>query len=300
MNLKKINICCGVACFLQICVLAQDTNLARLEYAYIPQRKSDNSYSRFRFSGNYPIKLKQEGSYLVLGMEYRRNELQLEDALFLDSTSNLETFHTIGAEFGYTFKLKNNWRFGAKLGLRISSNFEGLGILSDDFRYTGSVFFVKSYKNKNAPKSSRLILGLRYTVPASINFPLPIINYTNRFHPSWSYSLGTPKTSLKYYFSEKQTLQLFIGLDRFYGNIQNKRRFIGDNGENDLAENISMLLINNAVGYEFFFTEHLLLFAYGGYTISNEIRFRNRKQNNVLIINDQNTLYLRTGIKLKI
>lgn len=280
--------------------MAQDTNLARLEYAYIPQSKSDNSYSRFRFSGNYPIKLKKEGSYLVLGIEYRRNMLQLEDQLLLDSIDNLKTFHTIGTEFGYTFKLKNDWRFGAKLGLRISSNFEGLGILKDDFRYTGSVFFVKSYKERNAPKTSRLILGLRYTVPASINFPLPIINYTKRFHPSWSYSLGTPKTSLKYFFSEKQTLQLFVGLDRFYGNIQNNKVFVNDNGETKLAENMSMLIINNAIGYEFFFTEHLLLFAYGGYTISNEIRFRDRKQNNVLIINDQNTLYLRTGIKLKI
>ncbi|MBW1295595.1 DUF6268 family outer membrane beta-barrel protein [Aquimarina litoralis] len=289
-----ITICCAISM-----VRSQDTNLARVEYAYIPQSKSDNNYSSLRVSGNYPIKMDEKGTYLVMAFQYRLNNLQLNDEVVVDK-EGLQDFHTIGFELGYTFKMKNDWRFGAKLGTRLSSNLEASGIESDDFRYVVSAYFVKSYGDKKAINSARLVLGLRYAVPASINFPLPIINYSKRFHPNWSYSLGTPKTSIKYFFNDKNTLQAFVGLDRFYGNIQNNRAFVDENGDTKIAENASMLLINSALGYEYYFTEHLLLFAYGGYTLSNEIRLRDKNQENVLILNDRNTFYMRGGIKLKL
>ncbi len=281
-------------------VRSQVTDLIRVEYTYIPQADSDNKYSRFRISANYPIKMDDEGTYLVISPQYRYNDLRILDRLTFEERGDLNVFQTFGLEVGYTFKMKNNWRFGAKLGAGISSNFEGSGIKSDDFRYTGSVFFVKSYKNLQAPKTARLIVGLRYTVPASINFPLPIINYFKRFHPSWSYSVGTPKTSIKYFFNEKNTFQAFVGLDRFYGNLQNNRTFVGENGETKIAENASMLNVIGALGYEYYFTEHILFYTYAGYTLSNEIRLRDSNQENVLSINDANTFYLRSGIKLKI
>ncbi|GAA4277748.1 DUF6268 family outer membrane beta-barrel protein [Aquimarina mytili] len=281
-------------------VSAQDTDLARIEYAYIPQANSENVYSRFRISANYPIKMNKDGTYLVIATQYRYNSLQIGDELIFDEGGDLNAFQTLGLELGYTFKMKNNWRFGTKIGSQISSNFEASGIESDDFRYSVSLYFVKSYKNKNAPKTSRLIMGLRYATPASINFPLPIINYFKRFHPSWSYSVGTPKTSIKYFFNEKNTLQAFVGLDRFYGNLQNNRAFIDENGEVKVAENASMLNIMGALGYEYYFTEHLLFYTYAGYTLSNEIRLRDANQENVYTINEKNTFYFRSGIKLKI
>ncbi len=298
MRNKDLVFICMFLC--AICIRSQETDLARIEYAYIPQANSDNVYSRFRFSANYPIKMKEEGTYFVISTQYRHNNLQIGDELVFEEGGDLNVFQTFGLELGYTFKMKKNWRFGAKLGSQISSNFEGSGIESDDFRYGVSVYFVKSYKNKNAPKTSRLIIGLRYATPASINFPLPIINYFKRFHPSWSYSVGTPKTSIKYFFNEKNTLQAFVGLDRFYGNLQNNRTFVDENGEIKVAENASMLNIMGALGYEYYFTEHLLFYTYAGYTLSNEIRLRNADQENVFNINEENTFYFRSGIKLKI
>ncbi|WP_108801587.1 DUF6268 family outer membrane beta-barrel protein [Aquimarina sp. Aq107] len=298
-NRSLLIICITLYCIINT-VRSQDTNLARVEYAYIPQANSDNEYNSLRISGNYPIKMDDKGTYLVMSFQYRLNNLLLNDDSIIVEKDGLQEFHTIGFELGYTYKMKNDWRFGAKLGTRLSSNLEGSGIDGDDFRYAGSVYFVKSYGKKTSPKSARLVLGLRYAAPASINFPLPIINYSKRFHPSWSYSIGTPKTSIKYFFNETNTLQAFIGLDRFYGNIQNNRVFVDENGETKTAENASMLLINSALGYEYYFTEHLLLFAYGGYTLSNEIRLRDKNQENVLILNDKNTFYLRGGIKLKL
>ncbi len=300
MNIKNlIVICILISCF-NFTVHCQDTNLARLEYTNIPQSKSDNAYSRFGFSGNYPIKLNDKGSYLVLSFEYRFNHLQLEDPIAIDKKEDLQDFQTFGFEVGYTYKMKNDWRFGAKLGTRISSNFESSGVKGNDFRYTGSLFFVKKYGKKDDPIMARLVLGLRYTTPASIMYPLPIINYYRKFHPKWAYALGTPKTSIKYFFNDKNTMQAFVGLDRFYGNVQNNRVFVDDGGNAKVIDNASMLIFNGALGYEFYFTEHLLFFTYGGYTLSNEIRFRDKNQKNILTINDKNTFYIRGGIKLKL
>jgi len=300
MNKNNLLLICISVLSTMYTLRSQDTNLARIEYAYIPQSKSENVYSGLRFSGNYPIKVNEKGTYLVMTFQYRWNSLQLKDEIILDDKSGLDEFHTFGFELGYTYKMKNDWRFGAKIGTRLSSNFEASGLKGDDFRYTGSVYFVKSYGEKTDPKMARLVLGLRYTSPASINFPLPIINYTKKFHPSWSYSLGTPKTSIKHFLNDKHSLQAFVGFDRFYSNIQNNRVFLDENGTTKIAENASMIVINSVLGYEYYFTEHLLIFAYAGYTLSNQIRLRDGKQENILVLNDRNTFYMRGGIKLKL
>ncbi|MEW7281073.1 hypothetical protein ABW636_20960 [Aquimarina sp. 2201CG1-2-11] len=281
------------------CIWSQGVNLARLEYAYIPQA-NDNEYSRFRIETNLPIPLKEKGSYLIVSADYRYNSLVLEDKMMLEDVEGLDSFQTAGLELGYTFKMKNNWRFGSKLGMKISSNFEDSGIKSDDLRYTGAIYFVKSYEYDEKPKMARLVMGVKYTTPASINFPLPILNYFKRFHTNWSFSVGTPKSNIKYYFNKKNTLQAFVGLDRFYANLQNNRSILVEGQGVQVAENISMLNIMGALGYEHYFTEHLLFFFYTGYTLSNEIRLRNADQNDILFINDENTGYFRGGIKFKI
>lgn len=50
--------------------------------------------------------------------------------------------------------------------------------------------------------------------------------------------------------------------------------FVGQNGETKIAENVSMLNIIGALGYQYYFTEHLLFYTCGRYTLSNEIRLQ--------------------------
>ena len=278
---------------------SQSTDLARLEYGIIPQSGSENKFSRFRFLGNIPFKLNEKGTYLVIGTQYRYHNLEILDPVPFSDPDALDGLHTIGLELGYTYKMNERWRFGVKFGARISSNFENSGIVADDFRYTGSFYFIRSSDKSLLPIKSRLILGLQYTTPASITFPLPIVNYFRRFNQRWSYSIGTPKSNLKYFFNEKNTFQIYISLDRFYPNIQNNR-IVTTGGVPRLAENISMLNVISALGYEHYFTEHLLYYAYAGYTLLNRIRMRDGDQDDVIVLNNQNTFYLRSGIKIKI
>ena len=52
--------------------------------------------------------------------------------------------------------------------------------------------------------------------------------------------------------------------------------------------------------YEYFITEHLQLYARTSYVISNIISLRGKSKNNILQLNNDNSLYLRTGIRIKI
>jgi hypothetical protein len=280
-------------------VQAQDADLARVEYTYIPQANSENSVSRFRALVNFPIALSWEGSYLIGGLEYRNLDLDFKDPVPF-ATNNLDNFQLFRATMAYTFKMKKDWRFVVKAGAEIHSNFENSTFGGDDVRFTGSLFMIKDRSGDEVEKPSRLIIGLNYSTNAGRPFPIPLLNYYKKFRPNWSYSLGTPKTNLKHFLSKKQALSTFITLDGFFSNIQNDIEITNADGSMGLAGNISMTQVLGGVGYEYFFTKNLLVYFYGGHTFYNEIRLRDSKRNTLYRINDENTFYIRTGLKFKI
>ncbi len=286
----------GICCF-DVC--AQTSDLARVEYTYIPQSDSDNSVSRFRAFVNVPFRLNWEGSYLLAGFEYRNLDLDFEDEVPFDK-ANLDRFQLFRASLTYTCKFKNNWRLAARVGAELNSNFENDDITHRDVNFTGAVFLVKDRTGDSIAKPNRLILGLNYTTNAGRPFPIPLINYHRKFHPNWSYSLGTPKTNLKHTMGKKHSLQSFVTLDGFFSNIQNNLEVRNPDGSTSSSENISMTLVLGGLGYEYYFTKNLLFYAYGGYTLFNEIRLRDGKRNSLYKINEANTYYLRSGIKFKI
>ncbi|PKV50200.1 hypothetical protein ATE84_2252 [Aquimarina sp. MAR_2010_214] len=282
-------------------IQAQVSDLARLEYTYFPQRNSDNSFRRLRAFIKYPIKLNDQGSYLVPGIEYRNvNFIYRDDTNF--DTNDLERFSSFEGNLAYTFKLKNDWRFALEVGAIVASNFEMNRIDTEDVLFTGSIYFVKNKKEDPlVDKPWRLILGMRFSTTAGRPFPLPFINYYRNFRPNWSFVLGVPKSNIKYCFKEKNFIQGFITLDGFFANIQNNRSFIDiATSEEKIANNISMTIVLSGLGYERYLTDHLALYAYTGFTIINNIRLRNDNQEDILTINDQNSLYLRAGLKFKI
>ena len=280
---------------------AQLTDLARLEYTYFPQRDSDNSFKRIRFSANLPLKLNDKGAYLVPGVEYRNVAFDFEDVPSF-STEELTNFNSFELTLGYTYKVSEFLRFAAKSGALVTSNFENSGITGDDILYSGAVFLIKDKTGKGeAKKPWRLIMGLSYSTKAGIPIPLPFINYYKKFHPKWSYGIGVPKSNIRYNLNKKNRFQIFATLDGFFANIQNNRAIpaAGDNNFN-IAESISMTVALGGFGYERYLTDHLVFYAYTGFTFINDIRLRDEDQEDVFTINDSNSFYMRGGLKFKI
>lgn len=279
-------------------LLAQNTDLMRVEYTYVPQQNSDNVFGRTRAFINFPIPLDWEGSYLIPGIEFRSVNLDLNGNLPFE-TAELNLYTSYRATMAYTCKFESGWRMGIKIGAELASNFERTDFLGDDLRFSGAVFMVKDNSGDQVLKPNRWVIGLEYSTNAGRPFPIPIINYYRQFAPKWSYSVGTPKTNIKHRFAKNQTLQAFVSIDGFFANIQNNVNFT-QNDTQVTANNISMTTAFAALGYEYYFSEQLLFYAYGGYTVFNEIRLRDNSRNNLFTFNDSNTVYFRTGIKFKI
>ena len=276
---------------------AQTTDIARVEYMHIPFRQSDNNVGRFRALLQVPIPLDKDlNKILVAGFEYRNTSIDINDPV--PAGFNLQevgTIHRIEGYLGYTWKLNENWRVGVKTGARVNSNLEG-SLVADDWIYTASVYAINDMKDAEVGKPYRWIFGLDYSSTPGRNFPLPIVNYYREFHPNWTYTLGVPKTNIRHYLNDdhKDALQAFLTLDNFFANIQNNMVINGRT-----AENISMTVVLGGLGYEHYFTKHLLYYAYGSYSISNDFRLRDNTREDIYTINSANTFYFRSGVKFK-
>ena len=271
---------------------AQLTDLARLEYSFIPNGKSEDQYTRLRALLNFPVKTKED-SYLIFGGEYNRIILNLEDNYPFD-TEPLKTLNVIDLNIGYTFKWNENWRVGAKITPRIASTLTQK-ITSDDLFLNGGVYAIKDRRDADIKRPYRLILGLTYNTTAGMPFPLPFVNYFRQVNENWSLSLGVPKSNIKYSFNEKKNLQAFVGLDGYFAHLQRPTSVLGKQ-----VDNISLSVAVFGLGYDYNFTDHLVLYTYAGCTFMMNNVLRDKDRNDVFTLNQTNTFYLRTGLKFKI
>ncbi|WP_246124345.1 DUF6268 family outer membrane beta-barrel protein [Bizionia gelidisalsuginis] len=272
---------------------AQLTDLARLEYTYLPKSKSEDSFNRFRGLINYPIKLKED-TYLVIGGEYSRIALDLEDKYPFD-TSNFKRLHIIDFSLAYTFKVSEQWRLGAKITPRIASTLRH-EITANDLFLNGGVYAITDRRDdESLNKPYRLIIGLTYNSTTGIPLPLPFVSYFRRVNDNWSYNLGVPKTNVKYFFNEKNIIQTYASIDGYFANAQEALLIDGK-----VAESVSLSIIVAGLGYEHCFTDHIVWYAYAGYSLKMNNRLRDKDREDVYNLDNDNALYLRTGIKLKI
>ena len=276
---------------------AQTDLSTKLEYDYFPQESSDNSFRRFRFRVNYPIKM-AERMYLVPGFEYRNVELKFADKVPFE-VKDLQRFQSFTMRLTYTFGLKNDWRFAARGGIMLASNFVESNFMSDDLIYTGGIYLIKDRNENEVDLPWRIIVGIHYSTKSGRPFPLPVVNYFKTINEKWEYTLGVPATKLTHYFDKKNAVVAFATLDGFYANIQNPIPLSSDSDAKK-ASDITMTVILGGLGYEHYFTDHLLVFGYAGYTIYNDIRLRDHDKENIYTINDKNSFYGQVGLEFKL
>ncbi|PTX58806.1 hypothetical protein C8N46_112114 [Kordia periserrulae] len=284
-------------CILLCCALeahAQLNDLARIDYTYIPNAKSNVEYSRFRALFNYPIKLKDDDTYLFLGLDYSNIHLRSE-AEFPFSTRDLNDFQLLDFSIRYTTPLRNNWRLGMVFQPGVSTNLVADAISIKDIVLSGTVVFIKKGKVFNG-KAQKLILGVTYAGNSGFNFPLPFISYYKKFQPDWSFSLGIPKTNLQYHFTEKHRLKAFAQLDGFTSNLQREVPVI--NGEE--AGSINLSLVVSGLQYEYHFTKQLQFYARAAYILVTDNELRSDSREPIFSLDNEAKIYLRTGIRFKI
>ena len=274
---------------------AQLSDLAKIDFTKLPKGTSDVGYDRLRGLFNYPIKV-NDGSFFLIGLDYSKIELSFDNNIDAFDIDAIEDFQLLDLNIGYTFKMNENWRFGARFTPGFSSNLVK-ELSFEDVVFSGDIVFINDKKDdKNLKKPYRLILGISYSGNRGIPFPIPFISYYRKFHPNWSYKFGIPKSNLQYHLSKRSRFKLIAELDGFTSNIQGGLLVNGDK----LADKANMAIIIGGLRYEYKFTDHIELYFNIAYILSSSAKLKDRKNNTVISVNKSNTYYLRSGIRLKI
>lgn len=294
--MKKCHILYLFTLFLTASVSAQLGDLARIDYTIVPRDNNSIEYNRTRVLFNYPIKLKKEGAYLFLGLDYSNINLQTGQGV-AEVDDEIDGFQLIDLNIGYTQPLKNDWRLGVRLTPGLSSNLKANDLTLADIVISSDAVFIKDKtKDASVKKPWRLILGVSFAANRGFPFPLPFVAYYRKLSPKWSYNFGIPKSNVQYHITEKHRLKLFAQLDGFTSNLQ--RGVNLTNGE--VAQSINTSLIVSGLQYEFHIIDHLEFYARAAYILNSNVELRNEDRDNIFSLNSSNILYLRTGIKLKI
>ncbi len=278
---------------------SQKLELARLDYSIFPGQHGKNNFQRINTFLALPLALKKKGSYFVPRVAYQRFNFGQYDTPIFDQ-QNFKSFESFQLWLEYTFEMKNDWRFGIRLGNMISSNFEANKLLDQDIFYLGLLYFVKSKTGPNIIKPWKLVIALSYPSIAGKQFTLPVAYYYRKFDPKWSYTVGLPKSDIKHLINKHNAIQAFVGIEGFFSNIQNTQRLFGATAtEEDLAK-ISMRFVISGLEYEYGITKNIFMFINGGYTLSNAFNITDKNQKDVFTITKQNTFFVKAGISLKI
>lgn len=303
--INRLNLSIVLLGFSTLGMMAQTTDLARIEYLNLPFSKSDNSIQRYRALLQTPIPLDDERKrMIVVGFDYRYVDVNIKDTedVFAFDKNLVTSAQQLDAYIGYVWKQSEDWRIGTKAGVKIQSDFEGK-LIGDDIIYEVGAYGVndKTEDVAEGEKPYRLIVGLTYSNTPGRWYPLPIVNYYREFQPNWTFTLGVPKTNVRHYLndSHKDAIQAFVTLDNIYANVQ-QNFLVNGLVENDTdAESIQMTIGLVGLGYEHFFTDHLLFYGYAAHSFYNDFRLEDGDGKKVYKINTENSPYFRAGIKFK-
>ena len=274
---------------------SQLSDLARIDFTYIPGNSDDVDYTRFRGLFNYPFKLKGASEYLLLGLDYNNINLRFNNENLPFDRKALNDFQILDINIGYTKPINDNWRLGMRITPGLSTNLTASDLTLDDIVLSFDLVFIRK-RALEGIKKDRLILGVRYSGNSGFPFPLPFISYYRKFHGNWSYNLGIPKTNIQHYFSEKNRLKLYAELDGFTANLQNGVAV----NNSKMAESINMSLVVGGLQYEYHFAGHFQFYARTSYIFSFKNKLRDENKNNLFVMDNVTRTYFRTGIRLKI
>lgn len=270
----------------------QSTDIFRVDYLNIPENDTGIKTQRYKALFNLPIKLNEKKDYLITGVEYNRFDMGYSSDYPFDK-GDLIRFHIIDMNFGFITKWNENWNLVTILTPRMASNFIS-GTVTGDFFMNATATLWK--ERPNADKPFRIVLGLTYNSTTGLPVPLPLINYYKQFHPDWSFTLGIPRSDLRYNITKKHVLESALFLDGYFINLQNN--IVLDDGR--VASKISLTALVATFGYQYKLSDRMTFFAMAGKSIVQEGKLRNDERVDVFLLNDESNFYIRTGFKIGI
>ena len=272
-------------------VFAQSPDIFRLEFMLMPKNKAEAELSRYKLVANIPLKVRETDN-IIVGAEYNYLAYKLGDTGFFDS-SGLENLHVVDLNLAYVYKHNENWRFIGVVTPRLSSTLTK-PLENGDLSVNVTV---GAFKDKQQiEKPMRLVLGIAYNSTVALRIPLPIIYYEKKFHPKWTYVVGVPKMGLKHHLKENHMIQTEFILDGYFVNLQNNI-ILPNTG---FASSVSSSAALVTIGYQYNISKNMSFYGYAGHTIFQDGVLRDQDRNDIFTLNDEPSLYFRTGFRIGI
>ena len=270
---------------------AQSPDIFRLEYMIMPKNNADAQLSRYKLVVNVPIKVKDSDN-IIIGAEYNYLAYKLGDTEYFDS-SGLENLHVVDVNLAYVYKHNENWRFIGVVTPRLSSTLTNPLENGDvSVNVTAGAF----KERQDIDKPMRLVVGLAYNSTVSLRIPLPFVYYEKRFHHKWSYVVGLPKTGFKYHIDANHLIQTEFILDGYFVNLQNNI-ILPNTG---FASSVSSSAALVTIGYQYNISKIMSFYGYVGHTVFQDGVLRDQDRNDIFTLNDEPSLYFRTGFRIGI
>lgn len=268
----------------------QTPDVFRLEYMLMPRNDAGAKLSRIKLVANMPIKV-SDSNNIVIGSEYNRLAYDLQTNDIELGEEGLNYLHIIDLNLAYVYRYNQDWRFIGVLTPRLASTLVN-SLENGDFSINVTIGAFKDKQNIDKP--FRLVLGIAYNSTVAQRIPLPVVYYEKRFHPSWTYVVGVPKTGLKYHFKEKHIIQMEFILDGYFVNLQNDTS-LPDAG---FASSISSTAALVTLGYSYNLNKVMSIYGYMGHTLFQEGVLRDVDRNDIFTLNNDSSFYFRTGFRI--
>ncbi|MGB5554847.1 MAG: DUF6268 family outer membrane beta-barrel protein [Flavobacteriaceae bacterium] len=256
----------------------------------MPRNDAKAKLSRMKLVVNMPVKVR-DSSNIIIGAEYNRLAYDLQRNDIVLGADGLNYFHIIDLNFAYVHKYTEEWRLVGVLTPRLSSTLTN-PIENGDFSINATIGAFRD--RQRIPKPERLVLGIAYNSTVALRIPLPIVYYEKRFHPSWTYVVGVPKTGMKFHFKEKNIIQTEFILDGYFVNLQNST-VLPDAG---FASSISSSAALITLGYSYNLNKAMSIYTFMGHTLFQSGVLRDSDRNDIFTLNDSASFYFRTGFRI--
>ena len=290
--MQKISfICYMLLAFCTKQLFAQSPDIFRLEYMLMPKNKAEAKLTRIKLVANVPLKI-GETDNLIIGSEYNYLEYEIGENTNFDN-EGLKNLHILDLNLAYVYRHSDDWRFIGVVTPRLSSTLTN-SLENGDVSLNVTV---GAFKDKqNIEKPMRLVLGVAYNSTVALRIPLPIVYYEKRFHPSWTYVIGVPKTGLKYHLKKNHMIQTEFILDGYFVNLQNNI-ILPNTG---FASSISSSAALFTIGYQYNISKSMSFYSYAGHTLFQDGVLRDEDRNDIFTLNDEPSFYFRTGFRIGI
>lgn len=279
-----------VCCVTFYAVLAQTPDVFRVEYMLMPRNDSGAKLARLKLVANAPIKT-GDFSTIIVGSEYNRLAYDLQRDDIAINQEGLNYFHVVDINLAYVRKYDKDWRLIGVLTPRLASTLTN-PLEKGDFSINATIGAFRDRPDIDKP--TRLVVGIAYNSTVALRIPLPVVYFEKRFHPSWSYVLGVPKTGMKYHFKEKHIVQTEFILDGYFVNLQNNTVL----PDASFASSISSSAAVVTLGYSYNINKIMSFYGFFGHTIFQSGVLRDDDRNDIFTLNDDPSFYMRTGFRI--